>query len=232
MAKYVCTLCGYVYDEDKGIPESGIAPGTRFEDLPDDWTCPMCGSPKSMFKKIEEVPAPSEPVSAGPVKDAVSIPAGEGGDRMREMSFAEMADLCSNLQRGCEKQYLTEEAGLFGEISDYYRKRAEPASDLTDERLLALINEGLAAYDSADAAAGAAGDRGAKRAMLWSTKVARILQALVERLGKEGEGFLENTGVWVCDICGFIYVGNDPPEICPVCKVPRDKLVKIERRQI
>ena len=90
MAKYVCTLCGYVYDEDKGIPESGIAPGTRFEDLPDDWTCPMCGSPKSMFKKIEEAPAPSEPVSAGPVKDAVSIPAGEGGDRMREMSFAEM----------------------------------------------------------------------------------------------------------------------------------------------
>ena len=54
MAKYECTLCGYVYDEAAGIPEDGIPAGTKFEDLPDDWACPDCGAGKDMFKKNEE----------------------------------------------------------------------------------------------------------------------------------------------------------------------------------
>ncbi len=49
MAKYVCSVCGYVYDEDAGDDINGVAPGTKFEDLPDDYTCPMCGVDKSMF---------------------------------------------------------------------------------------------------------------------------------------------------------------------------------------
>ncbi len=49
-ARYVCTVCGYVYDPEKGDPDSGIAPGTRFEDIPDSWTCPVCGAEKSMFE--------------------------------------------------------------------------------------------------------------------------------------------------------------------------------------
>lgn len=51
MDKYTCTICGYVYDPEKGDPESGISPGTAFEDLPDDWTCPICGADKSQFEK-------------------------------------------------------------------------------------------------------------------------------------------------------------------------------------
>ena len=47
--KYVCTACGFVYDEDDGCPEMGIAPGTKFEDLPEDFTCPLCGAAKSDF---------------------------------------------------------------------------------------------------------------------------------------------------------------------------------------
>lgn len=55
MAKWKCMVCGYIYDEDEGDPpDSGIAPpGTKFEDLPDDWVCPLCGAPKDMFEKIE-----------------------------------------------------------------------------------------------------------------------------------------------------------------------------------
>jgi rubredoxin len=49
MTKYVCNACGYVYDPAKGDPDNGIAPGTSFEDLPDDWTCPECGVGKDMF---------------------------------------------------------------------------------------------------------------------------------------------------------------------------------------
>ena len=52
MKKYVCTVCGYVYDPEKGDPDSGIAPGTEFEDIPDDWVCPVCGVSKSDFEEM------------------------------------------------------------------------------------------------------------------------------------------------------------------------------------
>ncbi|MBN1662148.1 MAG: rubredoxin [Deltaproteobacteria bacterium] len=50
-ASYTCSVCGYVYNPEKGDPEGGIKPGTKFEDLPDDWTCPVCGAGKSDFEK-------------------------------------------------------------------------------------------------------------------------------------------------------------------------------------
>jgi len=50
-ASYTCTVCGYVYNPEKGDPENGIKPGTKFEDLPEDWTCPVCGADKSQFEK-------------------------------------------------------------------------------------------------------------------------------------------------------------------------------------
>jgi rubredoxin len=51
MIRYRCTICGYVYDPEKGDPENGVKPGTRFEDLPNDWVCPVCGAEKDMFEK-------------------------------------------------------------------------------------------------------------------------------------------------------------------------------------
>jgi rubredoxin-NAD+ reductase len=51
MAKYVCDACGWVYDDEVGVPENGIAPGTKFEDLPDDFECPLCGVGKDMFSE-------------------------------------------------------------------------------------------------------------------------------------------------------------------------------------
>lgn len=51
MAKYVCNVCGYVYDEEQGDIENDIKAGTKFEDLPDDWTCPLCAVDKSNFTK-------------------------------------------------------------------------------------------------------------------------------------------------------------------------------------
>ena len=50
-ARYVCSVCGYVYDPEKGDPDNSIAPGTGFEDIPDSWTCPICGAEKSQFEK-------------------------------------------------------------------------------------------------------------------------------------------------------------------------------------
>jgi Rubredoxin len=48
--KYVCKMCGYVYDPAEGDPDSGIKPGTEFADLPDDWACPVCGVGKDEFE--------------------------------------------------------------------------------------------------------------------------------------------------------------------------------------
>ncbi len=53
MQKYICTPCGYVYDPEEGDAMSGVDPGTAFEDLPDDWLCPMCGAGKEMFKPLD-----------------------------------------------------------------------------------------------------------------------------------------------------------------------------------
>jgi flavin reductase (DIM6/NTAB) family NADH-FMN oxidoreductase RutF/rubredoxin len=52
MAKYRCTICGYEYDPTLGDPDSGIKPGTAFEDIPDTWVCPICGASKDQFEKI------------------------------------------------------------------------------------------------------------------------------------------------------------------------------------
>ena len=54
MAKYECTVCGYIYDPELGDADGDIAPGTPFEELPDDWVCPICSAPKSDFQKIED----------------------------------------------------------------------------------------------------------------------------------------------------------------------------------
>ena len=51
MKKYVCTVCGYVYDEAAGAPDNGIAPGTVWADVPEDFTCPLCGVGKDMFEE-------------------------------------------------------------------------------------------------------------------------------------------------------------------------------------
>ncbi|HEB77596.1 MAG TPA: rubredoxin [Methylothermaceae bacterium] len=52
--KYVCVVCGYIYDEAEGDPDSGLPPGTRFDDIPDDWVCPECGVTKDDFEPLEE----------------------------------------------------------------------------------------------------------------------------------------------------------------------------------
>lgn len=53
MAKYVCTVCGYVYDEEVGAPDMGIEPGTKWEDVPEDFACPLCAVGKDQFEAAE-----------------------------------------------------------------------------------------------------------------------------------------------------------------------------------
>lgn len=222
MNSYVCSICGYVYDEAVGSPQSGIAPGTRWEDLPEDWICLLCGAAKSAFRPQAAAPAP--PVPQAPVPP----PAAPAVDH--ELSPMEMSILCSNLARGCEKQYLETESNQFRALADHFRTRAAAPADPSFPKLLDLVQQDLeSAYPYANAAAGQEPDRGAMRALVWSEKVSRILDALLQRYAREGDGLFQNTGVYVCTICGFVWVGDAPPEICPVCKVPSWKFEQMER---
>ena len=55
MDRYVCGICGYVYDPEQGDPDNGVAPGTKWEDVPDDWECPVCGASKDDFEKEQSI---------------------------------------------------------------------------------------------------------------------------------------------------------------------------------
>lgn len=205
MKKYICPICGYVYDEAKE--------GIKFDDLPDDWKCPLCGAPKNLFK-------------AEAIEVVVSEDTEE--EELREMSFGEISALCSSLARGCEKQYLDEEAKIFTKLSNYYKNKAKIES-ANFEELITKINKDLESnYQKARNVATEKKDRGALRVITWGEKVTMILKSLLEQY-KNDHDFTKNTKVYVCDICGFIYVGDKKPEICPVCKVPSFKLLEVER---
>ena len=217
MKQLVCSICSYTYDEAKGIPEAGIAPGTKWKDLPEDWKCPLCGADKSQFREKTEQTKPT----ATPDKPHVE----------KELSAMEMSIICSNLARGCEKQYLPQQAEDFRKLADFFRSKAEPAQDASIQKLLELIEQDLSVgYPYGNAVAAEKPDRGALRCQVWSEKVTRMLKSLLTRYQAEGEKMLENTGVWVCSVCGFVYVGDSAPELCPVCKVPSWKFEKVEGR--
>lgn len=218
--KYICSVCGYVYDEAKGIPEKGIAPGTSWDELPEDWVCPLCGATKAEFElqggnKVNEEKKPQ--------------PKMEVSSDMKELTALELSVICSNLARGCEKQYKKEEAELFTEIADYFKASTLPVKDAQYDDLLRLVEKDLEeGLTVANSVAAAVNDRGAKRALVWNEKVTKILKSLLTMYQKEGKAMVENTGVYVCTICGFIYIGDKLPEVCPVCKVPNWKFDKIE----
>ncbi|MCL2025190.1 MAG: rubredoxin [Leptospirales bacterium] len=223
MLKFKCSICGYVYDESVGIPEKNIPTGTKWEYLPNDFACPLCTAPKALFKPIEEPTMPMHTSNA----EAES----HEFEKLRELSAGEISAICYSLAKGCEKQRLNAEMEAFNKIADYFKSKAivETGKNLQDiEKMLDV--DMTTKYSAANNAANANADRGALRSLVWSEKVSTMMKSLLNRFEKEGDAMLANTKVFVCDICGFIYLGNTPPEICPVCKVPNYKIIQVERR--
>ena len=209
--KYVCQICGYVYDDAKEkVP---------FAELPDDWKCPLCGAAKSDFK----------PVANGDEKKVVTAIEPMEAD-LEKLSAGQLAALCSNLARGCEKQYKQEEAGLFKQLADYCTAVVPEVNDKKKKKLAKELQTDAENYAAVRATADANADRGAARVCVWGEKVTRMLSSLVNRYLNEGEAMLKDTNIWVCTTCGFVYIGDTPPQLCPVCKVPDWKFEKIEGR--
>ena len=209
--KYICQICGYVYDDAKEkVP---------FAELPDDWKCPLCGAAKSDFK----------PEANGDEKKVVTAIEPMEAD-LEKLSAGQLAALCSNLARGCEKQYKQEEADLFKQLADYFTAVVPAVNDASVEKLAKELQTDAENYVAVRATADANADRGAARVCVWGEKVTRMLSSLVNRYLNEGEAMLKDTNIWVCTTCGFVYIGDTPPELCPVCKVPNWKFEKIEGR--
>lgn len=208
MAKYKCSVCGYVYDEEKE--------GKTFKSLPETFVCPLCKAPKSMFKLDgEEVKAKKEYVALDT-------------EEVKELSFMQMSAVCSNLARGSEKQYKPEEQKLFLELAEYFEKVA-PKEEKDANNLLNLVDSDLeSGYPALKNSAEKEKDRGTQRICVWGEKVSLIAKSLLERYKNEGTDFIKGNKVYVCSICGFIYIGDSAPSLCPVCKVPAWKFDEIK----
>ena len=202
MKEYVCSVCGYVHKTDG--------------ELLDDFKCPLCGAGKDAFKLKDDTAKQSESILEKPHTE-------------KELSAMEMSIICSNLARGCEKQYMPKESENFKKLADFFRSKAMPVNEANTEKLLELIEKDLSVgFPYGNAVANEQHDRGALRCQVWAEKVTRMLQSLLARYQTEGDKMIENTGVYVCTVCGFVFVGDAPPEQCPVCKVPSWKFEKIE----
>ena len=211
MKKYRCTICGYIYDDAKNE--------VKFEDLPDDWKCPLCGAPKSLFEEVKEEKEEIKEESKVEVIEEV-------GDDLRELSNYEISLICSNLARGCEKQYLEEEKDLFRELSKHCEGLEEDKAGNLDD-VSDMINSDINNFSKAMDIFSKYDDRGAKRVVNWANKSTNIMKVVIDTYKEKGIDYIKNTKIWVCDICGFVYIGDIPPKVCPVCKVPSLKILEV-----
>lgn len=197
--KYVCSICGYVYDD--------AVESIAFDMLPDDWTCPSCGAEKAMFDPVEEKE-----------EKRVSALADEDGHSLRKLPPRLLATVFSNLARACRKMYDSEGEALYAELAAFFTPASAAAGEATLDVMVAddIDKE----YPALKALASSLGDRGALRALTWGEKVTRIHRSLLSQLEKQGEAFARDTSVWLCTACGFVFIGDNAPERCPVCKVP------------
>ncbi len=211
MKKYRCTICGYIYDDAKEK--------VKFEDLPDDWKCPLCGAPKSLFEEVKEEKENVKEESKVEVIEEVD-------DDLRELSNYEISLICSNLARGCEKQYLEEEKDLFRELSKHYEGLEEDKAGNLDD-VSDMINSDINNFSKTMEVFSKYDDRGSKRVVNWANKSTNIMKVVIDTYKEKGIDYIKNTKIWVCDICGFVYIGDIPPKVCPVCKVPSLKILEV-----
>lgn len=127
----------------------------------------------------------------------------------------EMSIICSNLARGCEKQYLPQQADDFRKLAEFFRSKAAPVEEASTAKLLELIEKDLSVgYPYGNAIAGEKPDWGGLRCQVWSEKVTRMLQSLLTRYESEGDKMLENTGA-CAEACPSSAISMVPKELPP-----------------
>lgn len=135
------------------------------------------------------------------------------------MSDTVLTAVFSNLAKASEKQQVVGAQELYTRLSGLVVESSAVESDLGALRS-DLAEDADARYAAIRDAAAAVGDRGALRAVKWGEKVTTAQRSLVDRYGSKGEALLEEKSIFVCEACGFVFLGDDAPPICPVCKAP------------
>ncbi len=214
MKRYRCKICGHVYDEAKEQ--------VKFVDLPDDWKCPLCGAPKNLFEEIKEEKSTNVTQMIEEEMNPTSF-----DEDLRNLSSLELSLICSNLARGCEKQYLEKERQLFQELATYYEEK-DSSKEGTLNDVKQIVGQDLKQQEHAMNVVDNHQDRGAKRVLTWAGKSTNIMNMILDNYEKKGIDYLKNTKIWVCDICGFVYIGDVPPTVCPICKVPNFKILEVK----
>lgn len=210
MKKYRCTICGYIYDESKE--------NVKFSDLPEDWKCPLCGAPKNLFEEIVE---DNQTVEVTKETEVIT----EDND-LRELSNDEIAYICSNLAKACDKQYLEEEKGLYLELFEYFKSKDINNGSINN--LVEMFNNDANLLNDAFNIVNNYDDSGAKRVLTWATKTNNIINSIIKNYSVKGIEYIKNNKICVCDICGFVFIGDVPPQVCPICKVPNFKILEVE----
>ena len=95
-------------------------------------------------------------------------------------------------------------------------------------KITASVKKDIGLFDAAMEVANVHEDRGAKRVITWASKTSRVLETILKTYEEKGIDYLKNTKIWVCDICGFVYIGEEPPKACPICKVPSFKILEVK----
>lgn len=217
MKNYSCSICGYNYIEKSE---------NQFESLPSNWECPICNASKKAFI-VQNENNTIENENIEPTN--YSINTNSKDNALSNFSNLEISVICSNLAKGCEKQYLLNESLIFSELADCFKQKTNNIPIENIEKLLSFVNADIENnIQSAMDISSKQKDRGAMRALTWSSKVSLIQKSLLNRYLESGEEFLTDKKIYVCSICGFIHIGNELPDLCPVCKVTNKKFDEIK----
>lgn len=225
MAKYKCVICGYIYDETNGDPKGKVNPETKWEDVPSNWCCPICTTDKSNFEKMEDEP------SKETFKESADVEVDIESDK--NFKEAELSVIYSNLAKTCKNMYKEQEESLFMELSNFHGQKIDYPIDVQVSDFNILLEKDIEInYKNANKIATEAGDRGALRTLTWGEKATRNIASLLNRYDREKEAIFENNKIYLCEVCGFIYLGEKSPDNCPVCKVSKLKISEVSKEVI
>lgn len=192
MTKFICQICGYVHE--------GIEPPEA---------CPLCGAPKSMFKRADVT---TEKIQ----KTSTTLTETTDG-----LTVIEKSVVLTELANGCDKQHKLEARDILLDLGEQYRTVAKKPIKASFKELAATIGKQLDTdYPQITEIAMKAGDRGALRVLTWGGKGTMSQKAILDRYLQEGDSMLNGQNIYVCPICGFIYIGTQAPDKCPVCSIP------------
>ena len=177
MKKYRCTICGYIYDEANE--------NVKFVDLPEDWKCPLCGAPKNLFEEIVE---DNQTVEVTKETEVIT----EDND-LRELSNDEIAYICSNLAKACDKQYLEEEKGLYLELFEYFKSKDINNGSINN--LVEMFNNDANLLNDAFNIVNNYDDSGAKRVLTWATKTNNIINSIIKNYSVKGIEYIKNNKI-------------------------------------